>query len=203
MRTALISDIHGSLSRLQAVLADIAGQTCDRIVCLGDLVDGEDDGVEVARLLRDEGILTVRGNHDESALATAWLPDDVRAYFETLPEDLIEGDIFYTHSSPRTQRRKVRDEWEAWNVFDETPWRRIFVGDVHLPLIFALDPEHRFAAVSHPVIYDQEFVFHPENRYLVCVGAVGYSRDSDPRPRYALHDSGRESLTFRAVGQPR
>lgn len=200
MRTALISDIHGSYERLQAVLADIAGQACDRIVCLGDLVDGEEEGAAVARLLRDRDILTVRGNHDESALADPGLPPDVRAYFAALPEDLIEGDVFYTHSSPRTRRRKVRDEWEAWNVFDETPWRRIFVGDVHLPLIFGLDPARRFEAVAFPVEYDREFAFHAGMRYLVCVGAVGYSRDSDPRARYAIFDAAHDRVSFRAIG---
>ncbi|MBU3729327.1 MAG: metallophosphoesterase, partial [Phycisphaerales bacterium] len=38
MRTALISDIHGNLPALEAVLADIGSRGCDRKVCLGDIV---------------------------------------------------------------------------------------------------------------------------------------------------------------------
>ena len=38
MRQALISDIHGNLEALTAVLADIREQRVDRIVCLGDVV---------------------------------------------------------------------------------------------------------------------------------------------------------------------
>ena len=37
MRQALISDIHGNLEALQAVLADIASQNVDQIICLGDI----------------------------------------------------------------------------------------------------------------------------------------------------------------------
>ena len=38
MRQALISDIHGNLEALQAVLADISAQGVDELVCLGDVV---------------------------------------------------------------------------------------------------------------------------------------------------------------------
>ncbi len=39
MRVALISDIHGNLHGLEAVLADIARLGADRVVCLRDIVD--------------------------------------------------------------------------------------------------------------------------------------------------------------------
>ena len=38
MRIAIISDIHGNLTALQAVLADIKLQKVDDIICLGDIV---------------------------------------------------------------------------------------------------------------------------------------------------------------------
>ena len=37
MRIAIISDIHGNLVALDAVLDDIARARVDRIVCLGDV----------------------------------------------------------------------------------------------------------------------------------------------------------------------
>lgn len=39
MRIAIISDIHGNLPALRAVLNDIESRAIDQIVCLGDLVD--------------------------------------------------------------------------------------------------------------------------------------------------------------------
>ncbi|MFM9065836.1 MAG: metallophosphoesterase family protein, partial [Planctomycetota bacterium] len=38
MKLAIISDIHGNLEALEAVLADIAAQAVERIVCLGDVI---------------------------------------------------------------------------------------------------------------------------------------------------------------------
>jgi len=38
VRRALISDIHGNLEALEAVLADIEQQDTDEIFCLGDIV---------------------------------------------------------------------------------------------------------------------------------------------------------------------
>lgn len=40
MRVALISDIHGNAFALDTVLADIQEQAVDRMVCLGDVVQG-------------------------------------------------------------------------------------------------------------------------------------------------------------------
>ena len=37
-RTAILSDIHGNLTALEAVLADVDDQNVDRIVCLGDVI---------------------------------------------------------------------------------------------------------------------------------------------------------------------
>ncbi len=40
MRVGFISDIHGNLLALDAVLADLAGQDVDRVICLGDICFG-------------------------------------------------------------------------------------------------------------------------------------------------------------------
>ena len=38
MRYAIISDIHGNVEALQAVLNDIKKQSIDSVICLGDIV---------------------------------------------------------------------------------------------------------------------------------------------------------------------
>lgn len=62
MKLLLISDIHGNLEALDAVLSI----PHDRAICLGDVVDyGPDPGGCIDRL-RDEGIPCVLGNHDNA-----------------------------------------------------------------------------------------------------------------------------------------
>lgn len=202
MRTALIADIHGNYDGLQTVLEDIADQRCDRILCLGDLVDGGLHGVEVVRTIRDLSIVTIRGNHDESGVWDYALPDDVREYLRSLPEEIVENGAIYTHTSPRAKKRKIYEGIEAWNVFEETGWRRIFVGDTHVAMILGQRCEEKVSATEYPVRYDEEFVLDPEDRYIVNPGAVGYSRDGYKRLRYAVYDGEADTLLFKAPPGP-
>ncbi|SEN03187.1 Calcineurin-like phosphoesterase superfamily domain-containing protein [Sphingomonas gellani] len=52
MKIAAISDIHGNLGALKAVLADAAEQRADLIVNLGDICSGGLQPAETAELLR-------------------------------------------------------------------------------------------------------------------------------------------------------
>ena len=64
---AIISDIHGNVEALSAVLADIRTQSIGEILCLGDIIGygpNPKECVDLARRFR----VTVLGNHDEAAL---------------------------------------------------------------------------------------------------------------------------------------
>jgi predicted phosphodiesterase len=64
MRVAILSDIHGNAVALEAVLDDLAGTPSDRIVCLGDELQGGPNPAEVAARLRALGVPVVLGNSD-------------------------------------------------------------------------------------------------------------------------------------------
>jgi len=200
MRTAIISDIHGNYGGLLAVIADIELQGCDRIICLGDLVDGGDQNDEVVSYFRESAILTVQGNHDKTP-GTALSGDD-EVYLQSLPETIVEGSIIYSHEVPRPRKQKLVDGIEAWNVIDETEYSRIFLGHVHKPLIFGELGGDTASTQSYPIQYDVEFQFEADDRYVVCVGAVGYSRDAYNWLRYAIYDSERDTITFKAPEGP-
>jgi len=74
MKLAVLSDIHGNLLALQAVLADIARQQVDQTVNLGDLLSGPLQPAETADLLMARGFPTVRGNHERQLLALQDVP---------------------------------------------------------------------------------------------------------------------------------
>ncbi|MGO8718326.1 MAG: metallophosphoesterase family protein [Acidobacteriaceae bacterium] len=63
MKVAIISDIHANLAALEA----FPEPDCDRILCLGDLVDYGPSPKEVIRWIREHGVVCVRGNHDQAA----------------------------------------------------------------------------------------------------------------------------------------
>ncbi len=196
-KTALISDIHGHYPGLLAALADAQATGCERIVCLGDLVDGGGGDDAVVRCIRDRGILTVRGNHDETNALE--LASDVRAYLDALPEEIWEGDVLFTHISPRIKKAKIIDPYEEWNVFGETDARLVFVGHAHIPMLFGEQCDHACQATEYPLVSNVPSALNPEDRYIFCVGAIGYSRDSVKKPRYGIYDSVAGTVESRVV----
>jgi len=78
MRTALISDLHGNIVSLRAVLEHIARSRVDRIVCLGDVATLGPAPARVLETLAELGCACILGNHDEFLLDA----DLIRSYTE-------------------------------------------------------------------------------------------------------------------------
>ncbi|MBF6594483.1 MAG: YfcE family phosphodiesterase [Thermaceae bacterium] len=66
MKIGLISDIHGNLHALEAVLKALGGEAVDLTLCAGDLVVYGAHPAETLKLLRDSGIPSVAGNYDHA-----------------------------------------------------------------------------------------------------------------------------------------
>lgn len=95
MRIAAISDVHGNLGALSAVLADIRRRGCDAVVDLGDILSGPLQPVETAELLMSLDLPTIRGNHERQLL-------------ETPPERMGESDAY-----ARSVLQPVHLDWIA------------------------------------------------------------------------------------------
>ncbi|HEV7656340.1 MAG TPA: metallophosphoesterase family protein [Mycobacteriales bacterium] len=79
MRVAVLSDVHGHLPALEAVLTEVAGCAVDRIVVTGDVAAGPLPVPVLERLLGlGERVVWVRGNGDRELVeATPDPPDPV------------------------------------------------------------------------------------------------------------------------------
>ncbi len=114
MRLAAISDIHGNLPALEAVLAEIDHEAVDLIVNLGDIVSGPLWPRETAQRLMALGLPTIRGNHerqlltlpldhqsDTDAQARRALQADELAWLKGLPAALeLDGGVLCCHGTP-------------------------------------------------------------------------------------------------------
>ncbi len=69
MKIAVISDIHGNCLAFDAVLNDLDPRPVDRIVCLGDAIQGGPQPAEVVQRLRELGCAVVMGNADAFLLS--------------------------------------------------------------------------------------------------------------------------------------
>lgn len=69
-RIAIVSDIHGNIYALDAVLKDIKEKAIDFIYCLGDMIGiGPCSNEVLEALFEMDNIQMITGNHDESILA--------------------------------------------------------------------------------------------------------------------------------------
>lgn len=60
----IISDIHGNISALKAVINRLEELNIDKIICLGDIVGYYSEVNECCDLLREKNIHCLMGNHD-------------------------------------------------------------------------------------------------------------------------------------------
>jgi predicted phosphodiesterase len=63
-RIAVISDVHGNVTALRAVLADIKARGITRIVNLGDVVGKGPRGSAAIQITRERCAVTARGNRE-------------------------------------------------------------------------------------------------------------------------------------------
>lgn len=68
MRIGLFSDVHGNAVAFDAFLADLESSPVDRLVCLGDVIQGGPQPVDCLERLRSLGCRVVMGNADSYVL---------------------------------------------------------------------------------------------------------------------------------------
>jgi putative phosphoesterase len=114
MRIAIVSDIHGNIWALEAVLADIRKQGADVIVNAGDLLSGPLEPSATADLLMSLDLPTVRGNHERQLLACEHqrggaadqfafenTSKSQRDWLADIPSQLVLSDeVFVCHGTP-------------------------------------------------------------------------------------------------------
>lgn len=116
MKIAAISDIHGNLGALDAVLADIERRQVDMIVNLGDILSGPLQPRETADRLMMLDLPTIRGNHERQVLAPdipgmgasdRFAREAIGSrqldWLAALPATLwVSSDVFLCHATPES-----------------------------------------------------------------------------------------------------
>jgi putative phosphoesterase len=149
VRVAALSDIHGNLPGLEAVLEDVAHEDVDAIVVAGDTVSGPWPA-EVFDLVTRAGALVVRGNADRLVLERdeghlgAWSADRLGAQRLTAVSEwpsTIEleidgvGRLLVCHSTPASDEpiyTQVTPEHELVDVLGSIDADVLLCGHTHI-----------------------------------------------------------------------
>lgn len=211
---AVLSDIHGNLAALEAVVDDARARGCDEFLNLGDIASGPLWPAETAAYLRPRGWTTIAGNHERQLLtqarhemgasdqfADAALGDADRDWLRTLSPTLDwRPDIFLCHGGVADDLQYLLHDIGGDGVTDAAPdavarrvgdrrERLILCGHTHIPRIVALD----------------------DGRVVANPGSVGLPAYADDRPfphvvengtpdaRYAIVDTETLAVTLAAV----
>lgn len=178
MTIALISDIHGNLAALQAVIAEIDRLGVNDIVCLGDVAGYYPDLDACADILRERAIPCLLGNHDDYIargipcprsdaanrcldLQRSRLRTDTLEWLQSLACTMRHGELHLVHA--------------GWNdPLDEymTPSSNYFLGIAG-----------RVFASGHSHV---QYAWTDGSRLYCNPGSVGQPRDGNPASAFAI-----------------
>jgi predicted phosphodiesterase len=96
---AVISDIHGNVSALTAVLDDIDARGIERVINLGDVIGKGPRGSESIKLSRERCEVTVRGNWDTYISRDGVLPFE---HAQWVRDELDDDEIAWLAGLPNT-----------------------------------------------------------------------------------------------------
>lgn len=222
---ALISDIHGNLEALRAVMDDIAAQGIATIINMGDVVGYGPNPEACIDIIAERCAINLCGNHDYAVLhdAEGFNPvakaavDFVRARME--PKE-GEADPDKARRWAFLQDLEPIYEGEGFEAMHASP--RQPITEYILPSDPEMDPyklENIFGAMNRPLAFvghthfpgvieeSSDYFIMPqtfEGGYrlngrtaIVNVGSVGQPRDRDVRSCYVAFDG--ERVTWRRV----
>ena len=146
-----MSDIHGNLPALEAVLAEIASLEVDRIVSCGDVVAGPFPRECLGRLLERDAIF-VRGNADREpgAWVGGLLDMESLRFLRELPTSLAFAGVRYCHASPRSDEEiltRISPDGRFRAALDGVEERLVVGGHTHVQFERTVDGL-RFANVG-------------------------------------------------------
>jgi diadenosine tetraphosphatase ApaH/serine/threonine PP2A family protein phosphatase len=215
MRACVISDVHGNLNALDAVLEAIADDAPDELWCLGDLTGYGPRPNACCRVVEERADVCLVGNHDlgvldrldledfspDAAASARWtasvLEPGQRSYLERLEPRAERLGIGLYHASPRDPVWEyVLSAEVAASCILAADEATVLVGHTHVALAFALGHGRLTGGLA---LDGTELDLAENERWLVNPGSVGQPRDGDARAAYLVLDLAARRAVFRRV----
>jgi predicted phosphodiesterase len=183
---ALISDLHGNLPALEAVLCDIKRRNISRIFCLGDLVGKGPHAEKVVDLCQEVCEVTIQGNWDDSITR-----DTAKPTLRWHQQRLGPARLAYLRQLPQTidfwmSGRRVR----LFHASQESVYYRVRLEDPREKLLATFTNTAFTGKTFEPDVVGygdlhRAFVMPFHKQMLFNVGSVGNPLDM-PQASYAI-----------------
>jgi diadenosine tetraphosphatase ApaH/serine/threonine PP2A family protein phosphatase len=220
MRYLVLTDIHGNIDALDAVLAD-AGDL-DAHLLLGDVVGyGAGPNEVIARVRELAPAVMIRGNHDKviagleipesfnpAALqSAAWTAETLtaehREWLASLPQGpvIVDDVVEICHGMPNDEDEYLFTPRDAARALEAARRPVCLFGHTHVPACYVLSLEEpdlllvEDTGQGRPVVLSLD----ERRRFVVNPGAVGQPRDGDPRAAYAVYDAEARTLALARI----
>jgi predicted phosphodiesterase len=213
MQVAILSDIHGNLHALEAVLEEVDASGAGEMWCLGDIVGYGADPNDCVALVGEHAAVCLSGNHDMAvtgelpldefsrgaALAARWTQEVIKpehlAFLSALEPMGSQRGIGLYHASPRDPVWEyVVSSLLAELCLDEQEHKVCMIGHSHVALSFVRNEGE--PATGEPRRSGDE-VAVTSGEWLLNPGSVGQPRDGDPRAAWMLLDLETGAATWR------
>lgn len=213
MKFAAVSDIHGNLPALDAVLADIAREGVDAIVNLGDIVSGPLWPAETADFLMKLRWPTLAGNHERQVLTQplsemsatdrhthAQLRPEHRAWLASLPGSLAWRDgTLLCHGTPTSDLQYLLETvTPGFQRGGVTGVRAATPGEVAERLG---DVRQRLILCGHTHVPRRHRL--PDGRLVVNPGSVGLPAYDDTHPHPHVIENGTPQARYAVLAHGR
>ena len=208
---AIISDIHGNLEALQAVLEDIDKRNINTVYCLGDVIGYGPNPCECIEIVQNHCAFTLLGDHESTILnktydhfgvnakrAVEWTHDQLLlddgqqkqryTFLENLPQKMHKDNNLYIYSCPPNIYRgfvlpnDIYSQRKIKSIFMKFT-NVCFYGQTHIPGVFSEEYQHHYAGDINNI-----FTLPCGEKKMINVGSVGQPRDGDNRACYAIFD---------------
>lgn len=202
---AVISDVHGNLPALEAVLKKINEYKPDIYLCLGDVVGYGPYPSECVDLIKNRGMSTVLGNHDAGVcgkLSLKHFKSPNRRLIEMTSEILNTKQMQWLRSLPLVLENQ---EWLAVHAEPINPEKWMYVDSAIKARKILAKVEQQLCFVGHThmpgTVSDKIGIttFNQKYKYLINPGSVGQSRDADFRASYCMVNTDKWSVVFDRV----
>lgn len=193
MKFALLSDVHGNLPALEAVLDDLP--EVDTVVCAGDVVGYNPWPSECVERIRDVADIVVQGNHDAAVENPSTFDANqmAKAGIEFTAENLSEEQRRWLSELPESETF-ANDTFLL--VHSHPAIRGKYVFPSEFPNLRRHLDDYRGIVVGHTHIQHSA---HIDGRVIVNPGSVGQPRDSDARAAYAVLNTEQHEVDCRRV----